>query len=75
MRAPFPDRQIEAVDHRLNEKPDGGPAPEMSKSLLQVDSCGGAVNGVSLDTTTVPERSSIMKLQYQTYWTNHTEPG
>jgi hypothetical protein len=42
---------------------------------LQVDSYGGAINRIASDATAVPQRSSIMKLQYQTYWTNDSAPG
>ncbi|REV38585.1 FAD-binding oxidoreductase, partial [Mycobacterium tuberculosis] len=42
---------------------------DLSQSLLQVDSYGGAVNKPErIADTTVPQRASIMKLQYQTYW-------
>jgi hypothetical protein len=47
----------------------------MSQCLLQVDSYGGAINRVSPTATAVPQRSSIMKLQYQAYWNNDAEPG
>src|SRR5947199_10718007 len=40
-----------------------------SQALLQVDSYGCQVNAVAPDATAVPQRSSILKLQYQTYWT------
>lgn len=40
-----------------------------AQALLQVDSYGGQVNAVSPTQTPIPQRSSAMKLQYQTYWT------
>lgn len=33
-----------------------------------MDSYGGQINARPSDVTAVPQRSSIMKLQYQTYW-------
>lgn len=41
-----------------------------SEALLQVDSYGGQVNAVDPARTAVPQRSSALKLQYQTYWTH-----
>ncbi|RTQ34988.1 FAD-binding oxidoreductase [Variovorax gossypii] len=42
---------------------------DLSQSLVQVDSYGGAVNRPErIADTAVPQRASIMKLQYQTYW-------
>ena len=40
------------------------------QALLQVDSYGCQVNAVESAATAIPQRSSIMKLQYQTYWTD-----
>ena len=51
----------------------GAPAIDFSHSLLQVDSYGGKVNTVSKTATVIPQRDSIMKLQYQTYWQNYLE--
>ncbi len=48
---------------------------DMSKSLIQVDSYGGKINQVSPTATAIPQRSSIMKLQYQSYWDNPLPPG
>ena len=45
------------------------PHPNPS-ALVQVDSYGCQVNAVDPAATAVPQRSSIMKLQYQTYWTD-----
>lgn len=40
------------------------------QALLQIDSYGCRINAVSPEATAVPQRSSVMKLQYQTYWTD-----
>ena len=42
-------------------------------ALLQVDSYGGRINAVSPDQTAIPQRSSAMKLQYQTYWAHQSD--
>jgi len=65
MVAPFPDRQIAAIWEALTE-----PSHPNPQALLQVDSYGCEVNAVASRATAVPQRSSIMKLQYQTYWTH-----
>lgn len=44
-----------------------------SQALLQVDSYGGQVNAVDPAHTAVPQRSSALKLQYQTYWTHQND--
>merc|ERR1711879_312543 len=43
-----------------------------SSAQVQIDSYGGNINKVSAGATAVPQRSSIMKLQYQIYW-DHEE--
>ena len=70
MKKGFPDNQIKAIYHWLHIVPEGVAESDMSQSLLQVDSYGGRINQVSSAATPVPQRSSIMKLQYQTYWTD-----
>src|ERR1051325_7132818 len=67
MKKRFPDNQARAIYKWLNTTPPGLPAGDMSQSLLQVDSYGGAVNMRPAWRPPVPQRSSIMKLQYQTY--------
>jgi hypothetical protein len=62
MKAPFPEHQIQAIYKALT---DGFVNP---LALLQIDSYGGRVNAVPPHATAVPQRSSIMKLQFQTYW-------
>jgi hypothetical protein len=75
MKKAFPADQAEAIHRWLNVTPSGLAPGQMAQSLLQVDSYGGAVNEHSPRATAVPQRSSIMKLQYQTYWDNDSEPG
>jgi hexose oxidase len=70
MRRNFPDDQIATIYHYLTLYPadsDGAPI-DMSQSLLQVDSYGGEINAVAAQATAVWQRSSVMKLQYQSYW-------
>jgi FAD/FMN-containing dehydrogenase len=62
MIEPFPAKQIEVMWKYLS---DDFSNPQ---ALLQVDSYGCRINAVPPDATAVPQRSSIMKLQYQTYW-------
>lgn len=46
------------------------PGVELS-GILAVDSYGGAVNRPELaGVTSIPQRASVMKLQFQTYWQN-----
>jgi hexose oxidase len=71
----FPADQVDAIYRWLNTVPEGIDESDMSQSLLQVDSYGGAINRVASDATAVPQRSAIMKLQYQTYWLNAARPG
>lgn len=75
MKQAFPIEQVDAIHHWLQVVPEGVQAGDMAQSLLQVDSYGGAINRHAPDATAVPQRSSIMKLQYQTYWNNDSAPG
>ena len=68
MNKPFPDDQIAVMWDAL-----GNPANPNPQALLQVDSYGCEINAVASDATAVPQRSSIMKLQYQTYWTQESD--
>jgi len=47
--------------------------PDFSSALIQVDSYGCEINTVAPEATAIPQRSSIMKLQYQTYWTDEDD--
>jgi hypothetical protein len=64
MIKPFPQNQIDVMWDYLTDA-----GYSNSQALLQVDSYGCQINAVAPDATAIPQRSSIMKLQYQTYWT------
>jgi FAD/FMN-containing dehydrogenase len=64
----FTEDQIDAIHRHLTDEHYSNP-----DALLQVDSYGGAVNDVAPDATAVPQRSSVLKLQYQAYWTWDTD--
>jgi FAD/FMN-containing dehydrogenase len=65
MITPFPARQVTAIHAALTD-----PSYDNPQALLQVDSYGCQVNARQPSATAVAQRSSIMKLQYQTYWTD-----
>ncbi|MFL6235110.1 MAG: BBE domain-containing protein, partial [Thermoanaerobaculia bacterium] len=67
MKKGFPESQHQTIWKWLTVEDDQYPANP--QALLQVDSYGCQVNAVAPDATAVPQRSSILKLQYQTYWT------
>jgi len=70
MRKAFPIDQVNAIYKWLTTIPAGLTPADMTQSLLQVDSYGGQINKISSSATAVPQRTSIMKLQYQTYWSD-----
>ena len=65
MKTAFPEDQIRAIHRALADVHYANP-----QALLQVDSYGCQVNAPRPDATAVAQRSSVMKLQYQTYWTS-----
>lgn len=67
MKQAFPQLQIDTMWKYLT---DDFANPQ---SLVQVDSYGCRINAVASDATAIPQRSSIMKLQYQTYWAPEDE--
>jgi hypothetical protein len=71
MNKGFPQHQIEALWKYLHDEPNKAAA----QALVQVDSYGCQVNALAPDATAVAQRSSVMKLQYQTYWNNETVKG
>lgn len=75
MRRGFPPEQVDAIYEWLNRAPAGTTAGQLSTSLLQISSYGGAINSRSSDATPVPQRSSILKLQYQSYWHTASRSG
>lgn len=65
MIQPFPDEQIETMwEYFVN------PDIPLPQTVLGIDGYGCQINAVDPAATAVPQRSSIMKLQYQTYWTD-----
>jgi hypothetical protein len=68
MRTAFPEAQIKVIWDNLFH-----PRTPNPQALLQVDSYGCRINQVAPDATAVPQRSSVMKLQYQTYWNDPTQ--
>jgi hypothetical protein len=75
MNKAFPLNQVAAIYKWLHTTPRGVSESDMSQSLLQVDSYGGAINRFAPSDTAIPQRKAIMKLQYQTYWLNASRPG
>jgi hypothetical protein len=71
MKKAFPESQVETIWKWLTIQNDKYPAN--SQALVQVDSYGCQINAVAPEATAVPQRSSILKLQYQTYWTEPSQ--
>ena len=69
MIEPFPETQLEVMWDYLTTPRYG----DLPNALLQVDSYGCQINAVAADATAVPQRSSILKLQYQVYWVHQKE--
>ncbi|MEY9962615.1 hypothetical protein ABIA33_000641 [Streptacidiphilus sp. MAP12-16] len=65
-RKPFSDQNIAGIWTWLTTD---APGVDLTQTLVQVDSYGCRTNAVDPCATAVPQRDSIMKLQYQTYWT------
>jgi hypothetical protein len=63
MKTGFPEHQIQAIHAALTDPHYSNP-----QALLQIDSYGCQVNARAPGATAVAQRSSVMKLQYQTYW-------
>jgi FAD/FMN-containing dehydrogenase len=61
----FPDSQIETMWAILSD-----PMKDQTHSLVQIDSYGGKVNDRAPHETAAVHRSAVMKLQFQTYWTD-----
>jgi hypothetical protein len=68
MRKAIPPDQVQVIFKWLNTIPAGLGPSDMAQSLLQVDTYGGRINTIDPAETAIPQRTSILKLQYQTYW-------
>ncbi|MER7757499.1 FAD-binding protein [Kitasatospora sp. NPDC097643] len=66
-REPFSRAQIATFWDWLVRPVDG---VDLTQTLVQIDSYGCRINTRGSAETAVPQRDSIMKLQYQTYWTD-----
>ena len=66
----FTPTMVKAMYEGLTKKvfTDEGEPVDMSKSLVQIDTYGGAINKVLPTETAIPQRNAVTKLQYQTYW-------
>jgi hypothetical protein len=77
MKKAFPIDQSKTMFNYLTKdvKDACGNKIDLSQCLVQVDSYGGVINDIDSSATAVPQRSSIMKLQYQAYWNNGAQIG
>lgn len=69
---PFTSEQVNTLFTQLQVIPvrvDNTPI-DMSQTVIQIDSYGGLINTKISSETAVFQRSSIMKTQWQTYWTD-----
>jgi hypothetical protein len=64
----FANTEISALWTHLN----GATDPRLSQTLVQIDSYGGRINtnDETTNPTSVYQRKSLLKSQYQTYWTD-----
>ncbi len=71
MQKNFSDREIGVFYKHLTRTM---PGIDLSHTVVEIDSYGGAINRKEmLEETVAFQRSSIMKLQFQTYWANAAE--
>ncbi len=71
-RRPFTTGQITGMWNWLTrDEPD----LDLTQTLVQIDSYGCRVNAVAPGDTAVPQRDSVLKLQYQSYWTDPEKDG
>jgi FAD/FMN-containing dehydrogenase len=71
MKKNFTEREIGIFYKQLTRMM---PGIDLSRTVVEVDSYGGAMNRREmLEETVAFQRSSIMKLQFQTYWTDPAE--
>lgn len=68
MRRSFTDWQINVIFKWLTDPDYTNP-----QALLEVNSYGGQINAIDAEATAVVHRDSILKVQYQTFWTEEEE--
>lgn len=72
MKGNFKAQEIDKLYEYLTTNPNDVNI-DLTQSLVQIDSYGGKINTFfqnELNPTSVTQRSSVMKLQYQSYWTD-----
>ncbi|MBX3538657.1 MAG: FAD-binding protein [Chelatococcus sp.] len=65
LKQAIPRDQSDKYFYYMTEQPDGA---DLSSTLFQLDSYGGKINKVQSKDTAIAQRSSIVKIQYETYW-------
>ena len=75
MNQVFPIRQLGALYLYLSGLSELKITVPNTQALVQVDSYGCRINAVQGDATAIPQRSAIVKLQYQIYWDAPGEDG
>ncbi|MFC8174183.1 FAD-binding protein [Streptomyces sp. NPDC057242] len=68
VRTAFTDAQLDALYASMTTTAYRNP-----RAMLVLFSFGGQVNAVAPDATAIPQRSSVVKMLYQTFWTNPAE--
>ncbi|MBB4893956.1 FAD/FMN-containing dehydrogenase [Streptomyces olivoverticillatus] len=68
MRKGFPDAQLKAFYKHLTRDDFDGPA-----SIVMITSYGGKINTVAPGDTAVPQRDSVIKLHYISFWQNASD--
>eukprot|EP00978_Attheya_sp_CCMP212_P002619 scaffold5331_cov58-Attheya_sp.AAC.2 len=71
MKERFPIEQVEAMIEHLRTVPEGLCPEDMKQSLLQIDCFGGRINVNDFEQkdAALGQRDYVVKLQFQTYWT------
>jgi hypothetical protein len=65
MKKAIPEAQSRSMYRYMTNDFEGA---DLSASLFQIDSYGGRINERPWNSSAIPQRSSRMKIQYQTYW-------
>lgn len=72
MKQRFPLWQCRAIIDNLKTVPVGLDPADMKQSLLQIDWYGGRINDFAPESAAIPQRHTLINMQYQAYWINKT---